>query len=304
MKKRKTQWRPAFCAALQLELAQDAEILDFLEAYPLPQKQLQIDILVIKKQDGIRLHKNIGHLFRRHNIVQYKSPEDYLSIRDFYEAYGYACFYQAADTGEEKREPSQITISFVCNHYPYKLVKHLTGMRKGRLRRYEDGIYHFTGEVFPMQLIVTHELSERKNYWLQKLRADLKSGGEIEELARRCLPYHTDRLHLTVLDTLLGANKDQAREEKEMGKALRELFAEELMEAEALGRAKGILDLLGRTGPVSPAVSARILEEGDEETLKKWLFTAANAGSQEEFEAALAIPEPPAPAPADRPPSK
>ncbi len=43
---------------------------------------------------------NIGRIFRKYNIIEYKSPVDYLGIDDFYKVYGYLGFYKA-DTQEE-----------------------------------------------------------------------------------------------------------------------------------------------------------------------------------------------------------
>ncbi len=36
-----------------------------------------------------------------------------------------------------------------------------------------------------MQLLVTRELSERDNYWLQHLRGNLKEGRELQDLMER-----------------------------------------------------------------------------------------------------------------------
>lgn len=89
------QWHPAFFADIQIELQEDADSLIFENEHQLGTKPMEIDVLVIKKEDGKMIHKNIGRIFRKHNIIEYKSPDDYLSIDDFYKVYGYACFYKA-----------------------------------------------------------------------------------------------------------------------------------------------------------------------------------------------------------------
>lgn len=43
---------------------------------------MQIDVVIIKKCNEDAIHKNIGRIFRKYNIVEYKSPTDYLSIDD------------------------------------------------------------------------------------------------------------------------------------------------------------------------------------------------------------------------------
>ena len=59
------------------------------EEHLLGKKPMQIDVLIVKKDVGIRIRKNIGRIFRKHNIIEYKSPEDYLSINDFYNVFGF-----------------------------------------------------------------------------------------------------------------------------------------------------------------------------------------------------------------------
>ncbi len=63
--------------------------------------------------------------------------------------------------------------------------------------------------------------------------------------------------------------------------------AEGREEGEALGQAKSILFLLKDIGPVTPALSDRVICEKDESMLQKWLKLAASAGSIEEFEKAM-----------------
>ena len=89
------QWHPAFYAGLQIELAEEAQYLSFENEHQLGTKPKEIDVLIIKKDPNVVLKKNIGKIFRKHNIIEYKSPEDYLSIDDFYKVLGYGCFYKS-----------------------------------------------------------------------------------------------------------------------------------------------------------------------------------------------------------------
>lgn len=74
------QWHPAFYAGIQIELEQDRDSLIFENEHQLGTKPKQIDVLIIKKEMENPLQTNIGRLFRRHNIVEYKSPGDYLRV--------------------------------------------------------------------------------------------------------------------------------------------------------------------------------------------------------------------------------
>ena len=89
------QWHPAFFAGIQIEFGEEREKLTFENEHQLGTKPKQIDVLIIKKESETKLRKNIGKIFRRYNIIEYKSPKDYLSIDDFYQVYGYACFFKA-----------------------------------------------------------------------------------------------------------------------------------------------------------------------------------------------------------------
>ena len=44
--------------------------------YALSTKPLLIDLLVIKKLQGIEIENEIGRRFRSHNVIEYKSPDE------------------------------------------------------------------------------------------------------------------------------------------------------------------------------------------------------------------------------------
>ena len=78
--KKLLQWHLAFYAGLQIEFAEESEKLIFENEHQLSKKPMEIDVLIIKKKAEEQIRKNIGRIFRKHNIIEYKSPEDYLSI--------------------------------------------------------------------------------------------------------------------------------------------------------------------------------------------------------------------------------
>ena len=91
MDKKRLQWHPAFFAVLQIELEEEKQFIQFYAEYNLTCKPMQIDVLVIKKDSERRIEKNIGRMFRRYNVVEYKGMKDYVSVNDFYKVIGYAC---------------------------------------------------------------------------------------------------------------------------------------------------------------------------------------------------------------------
>lgn len=104
------QWHPAFFADIQIELEAERENLIFENEHQLGTKPMEIDALVIKKKTDIPINKNIGRIFRKYNIIEYKSPTDYISINDFYKVCGYAFFYKA-DTVIEDEIPIQVIVT-------------------------------------------------------------------------------------------------------------------------------------------------------------------------------------------------
>ncbi len=71
MKKEKLQWHPGFCAAIQIELEDQAGEMDFLSEYNLSKKPLQADLVIIKKQSDIPSgnENNLCGILSRYNIL-------------------------------------------------------------------------------------------------------------------------------------------------------------------------------------------------------------------------------------------
>lgn len=233
------QWHSGFSAALRVELEDELDELCIEDEHMLSKKPMQIDVLVVKKKGEQPIRKNIGRIFRKHNIIEYKSPEDYLSINDFYKVYGYTCFYQSETKRVKDIPPEEITMTFICNHYPQKLLEHLKKFKGIEVEKQEAGLYYLLGDSFPIQLVIVKELSKEENYWLQNLRCNLKTGEEIQEVVRRYEQLKHKAYYSDVMNLIVRANQKQMEEEKNMCEALNELFAEELKEADLRGRKEG-----------------------------------------------------------------
>lgn len=235
----KLQWHPAFIAALHVEFEDEMDALEIEAEHLLGKKPMQIDALIIKKADKTVIRKNIGQIFRRYNVVEYKSPEDSLSINDFYKVYAYACLLQS-DTGHVNEiPPDELTITYVCGHYPREMMKRLEKGRKLKVQKKASGIYYLAGDEFPIQVIVTKELSRDENYWLQNLRKDLKAGHEIQDLVKKYEEKKQDTYYQALMDLIVRANWEQMEEEKKMCEALKELFAEDFKRVEEESIKKG-----------------------------------------------------------------
>jgi hypothetical protein len=162
-------WHPAFFEAIQLDLEQYKDVLQFISEYQLTSEPLRIDVVIIKKKKDIVIDKNFGAIFRRENLVEYKSPTDYVSVDDFYKVYGYACLY----TSHNKCPVTDLTITFVESRYPQALLAHLHNVRGYRVDEKWPGIYYVSGDIIPIQVIDCKKLSSDDSLWLRNLANDL-----------------------------------------------------------------------------------------------------------------------------------
>lgn len=112
-KELKTQWHPAFVAAMKLELKEDAQYLDYISEYNLNTKPLEMDLLIVKKVQEVEIKNEIGKIFRKHNIIEYKSPDDSMNLNTYMKVIAYACLYKAYENHVDEIKLDEITITMV-----------------------------------------------------------------------------------------------------------------------------------------------------------------------------------------------
>ena len=217
------QWHPAFFAGIQIELEEEREKLIFENEHQLSTKPMEIDVLVIKKHSDVQIQKNIGRIFRGHNIVEYKSPEDSFSINDFYKVYGYACFYKSDTETVDAIRADDITITFVVKQFPREMLKKLQRTRNLQVVKFDEGIYHISGDIFPIQIIHTAMLSKENNFWLRNLTNDLKAKEDAQNLLDRYNERQQENLYQSVMDVIVKANIELFEEVDDMCDALMEI---------------------------------------------------------------------------------
>ena len=240
-------WHPGFFAGIQIEFEEEAHKLTFENEHQLGTDPMRIDVLIIKKLTSESIRKNIGRIFREHNLIEYKSPEDYLSIDAFYKVLGYACFYKSDVQYVNTINVEEITISYVSKKYPRKLIQHLKTVRGYRLIPQGNGIWYIEGGIFPMQLIVTSRLSKKENFWLKNLTNDLKNTSDAELLFTEYEKHKDSNLHKSVMNLIMKANKEVFKEARNnMCEALMELMEDVIEEKFAAGRLESLLELVSK----------------------------------------------------------
>ena len=224
------QWHPAFYAAVQVELEEEKELLTFTNEYQLGTKPREVDVLIIKKEADTPLHKNIGKIFRKYNLIEYKSPTDYLSMDDFYKGLAYVCLYKSDTGGANAIDIDEITLTFAVSRFPREVLKYLNRREGHTVEKVENGIYYVRGSLVPIQIIVLNQLPAGKNLWLRVLTNNLRE----KNVARRMLTeYETHRnnaLYSSVLDVVVKANEKVFKQEDNNMCELLEQIINEKME--------------------------------------------------------------------------
>ena len=239
--KSKIQWHPAFYATIQIEFKEESHKLWFENEHHLSKKPMQIDVLIIKKRTDDVIHKNIGQIFRKHNIIEYKSPDDYLSIDAFWKVYGYALFYKSESLNVDAIKISELTITYVSMGYPESLMAYLKENLALTIEKQGEGIYYIVNDRIPMQILVSSELSEEENLWLRSLSNNIYDQGIVDRLSKEYNEHQTDECYKAAMNVIVRANREQFEEAKDMCEALREIWAEDIEKAKSEGYEEGQL---------------------------------------------------------------
>lgn len=95
-----------------------------------------------------------------------------------------------------------------------------------------------------MQLIITSKLSKEINFWLKNLTNDLKETKEMKDLVLEYSKHQKSKLHQSVMNIIVKANREFFRRDHKMCEALIELMQDvmqdELEEQKKIGIDKGI----------------------------------------------------------------
>lgn len=240
----KIQWHPAFYGATELELRENKKDLIFEREYNLSKEPIRADLLIIKKVTDAMIANQIGRIFKKYNVVEYKSPEDGLTIDDYYKTLGYACLYKGLGETVNQIPAEELTVSLVRDVYPEEMINEMTRAGLVVEEKYK-GIYYVTGNVlFPTQIVVTGILDSELHKWLKVLTMKLnREDADLFVEAARELTEPGDKINAdAVFEVSASANKkvyDEMRRDPYMCNALRELMKEEIEEELRINSEKG-----------------------------------------------------------------
>jgi hypothetical protein len=232
LKKRNTQWHPGCSSAIELELRKNREHLTFEREHLVNAKPIQMDMLIIKKDRGIVTENDIGKIFLGHNIIEFKSPDASLNYDTYIKGIGYACLYKAKERYVDEIPAEDITLTFLRNRCPKKLLKRLAKDGYTITEPYA-GIYYIHGAFFPSQIIVTNELDPENHVWLRSLTNHIQES-DVKKLAQatRQLTQKGDVDNSeSVIEVVVNANQNffesRKKEDENMYDSLKAIFQEE-----------------------------------------------------------------------------
>ena len=141
--------------------------MTFETEHQLTTEPLRIDALIIKKKRNVVIKKNIGQIFRGYNIIEYKRPDDHVSIEAYHKTQCYSRLYASLN----KVDINEMSITLAVTQHPRKLLAFLK--KQYTVENIQPGIYYVAGDTSPTQILVSEELPEEENVWLTSLRNDL-----------------------------------------------------------------------------------------------------------------------------------
>lgn len=251
-----------------LEFLENENDLIYETEYQLNHEPLRIDLLIIKKNRDVRIANELGAAFRGHNVLEYKSEDDRLSIDTIFKVNAYAMFYKSMGKELDSIKIDDVTVTLTRLGYPRDALAAL--VRQGyTVEKCSPGIYMITGKaILPTQIIVISQLNEDLHFWITKLRKSISKEQlvhvflESKKLTQKQIELYV-RPYISVLADANRKTMDKIREEDpDMGNYFKELFKEDLEKKWNEGRKEGkeesdnftILKLLSKKKSVSEIV--------------------------------------------------
>lgn len=238
------QWHPGFVSAMELELIDYKGMLYFDSEHNLSKKPLQIDLLVIKKNEPVEITNEIGRIFKKYNVMEYKSPDDSLNIDTFCKVQAYAALYKSEGSTANEKQIKDVTVSLVRERKPAGLFKDLEEMGM-KIEMPYKGVYYIKNNImFATQVIVTSELPGDGHGWIKSLshKTELQDMKKLLDKTKKFKGGYEKELACSVLEVALRANKaliDELKGDEEMSGLLLELAEPLIQEREKYAERKG-----------------------------------------------------------------
>lgn len=183
--------------------------------------------------------------------MEYKNPDDALTIDDYYKTVGYACLYKGLGETVDEIPAGELTISIFRESYPREMFQAMKNLGL-EIEEHSPGIYYITGKqaLFDTQIVITRRLDKDTHRTLRVLSKNVKEEDVrafVKRMTQISEPGTKNNIN-AVLQVSVSANKEIyeaiRRCDKVMCDALRELMKEDFEEKEQETLLKTIRNLM------------------------------------------------------------
>ena len=248
----KINWHLGFQGGMELELRPWRAALRFDPEKELSKEALWLDLLITRQDKDLEMDHPIGRRMRIYNVLEYKSPEDALSINDFSKAVGSALLCAGLGQRVNEMPLDQLAVFLLRDSYPRELLAELRRLNMDvRESETEPGIYEIESRLgLAIYLVVTGRMKQASCPVLHLLRkhADTaQAGAFLSSVEQWTEPGDLDNIR-AVLNIVLAANPDileWLRRNAPMRDVLRELAQPWIDEGEKRGEKRGLREVAG-----------------------------------------------------------
>lgn len=194
----------------------------------------------------------------------------------------YACIYKSDTATVDEIKAEDITLTFAVKHFPREMVKEIQRTRNLQVVKFDEGIYHISGDMFPIQIVHTAKLSKENNFWLRNLTNDLKAKEDAQNLLEKYNERQKENLYQSVMDIIVKANIELFEEVDDMCDALMEIVKPKVDAKVQAAKEEVKMDLIRKTLSKGMSVEeiADLLEESID-TIKGLMKTMEITGISE-----------------------
>ena len=220
----------------KFSFCENKEDLEFQSEVTLNTMPLRVDMILIKKKTNLLLKNEIGKIFHRYNLLEYKSPKDDLNYDVFLKGIAYAYLFKSYEEHVDDILLTDVTLTFIRENPPIKLFKKLREINL-MVEEISSGIYYISryGELL-IQVIVTKELDSEQHVWINALTSHIS-----EQHVRKLVSVTNNLIELdektyadSIWEVVATENIElinRLRRDAEMPKALAKIMKPEIDEA-------------------------------------------------------------------------
>lgn len=242
----KIKYHSGFVSALELLLWPYREQVMIEPEKWLSTEGIRMDVLLLKKDPAVQFDFDIGRIFKRHNILEYKRPDDKLHIDVFAKVMAYADLYKSQGIPVDAVPFNEISVTIYRHVYPRDFFRQLKSCG-ARVTEQYPGIYYVTDMYpFAIQILVGKQLVSREYAMFRVLTpgADDTDILTFKDIALRNKDAAYQKSVDTIFQVSIMANEDLysrlLKENLEMCEAMRRIMKDDFIQAEADGEARGI----------------------------------------------------------------